>query len=269
MKQLPALPTATDSATTAAIFPRSIHQTLAGTATPTGNASDSYSGFRQLTDTQIQTLTAAIVQQVRTRGPFTSLAHFINRSLIDAVAADGTTVRDTAGVGFSGALQTAIDRSGLNLFPHPSPVTTSADQVKIPTGRDIIPTHDDTIGRGTWSLYSDTVNFSAGTPVATPSGRSTGIPGWLTQADILQAIGPVIAARSDTFIIRTYGDTVNPVTQSTAGRAWCEAIVQRLPDYVDSSDAATVAPAAGNATNQNLGRRFKIIAFRWLRPNDI
>lgn len=269
MKQLPALPTVTGSATTAAIFPRSIHQSLAGTATPTGNAGDSYSGFRQLTDTQIQTLAAAIVQQVRMRGPFTSLAHFINRALIDAVAADGTTVRDTAGVGFSGALQTAIDRSGLNLFPAPSPVTTSSDQIKIPTGRDIIPTHDDTIGRGTWSLYSDATNFPVGPPTTSPPGRSTGIPGWLTQADILQAIGPVIAARSDTFIIRTYGDVVNPVTQAIAGRAWCEAVVQRVPNYVDSSDDATVAPAVANAMNQSMGRRFKIIAFRWLRPSDI
>ncbi len=100
--------------------------------------------------------------------------------------------------------------------------------------------------------------------------RSTAIPGWLTQADVLQAIGPVISARSDTFTIRTYGEVANPVTGETSARAWCEAVVQRLPDYVNTTDPATVAPASLTAgDNKTFGRRFRVVSFRWLSPDAI
>jgi hypothetical protein len=87
---------------------------------------------------------------------------------------------------------------------------------------------------------------------------------FLTQGDILTALAPVLFARSDTFLIRTYGEAVNPATAATEGRAWCEAIVQRVPDYFDATaDAAETAPAAlTSALNINYGRRFKVISFR-------
>jgi hypothetical protein len=104
---------------------------------------------------------------------------------------------------------------------------------------------------------------------------------WLTQADILTALAPVLFPRSDTFVIRAYGDAINPTTSTTTapvieGRAWCEAIVQRVPDYFDfnaaagTGDAAEVPTAQLTSTlNQTLGRRFKIISFRWLTRSDI
>jgi hypothetical protein len=96
---------------------------------------------------------------------------------------------------------------------------------------------------------------------------------WLTQGDIMTALAPVLFPRSDTFVIRTYGEAANPTTNATEGRAWCEAIAQRVPDYFDSSaatgNAAEVAFASLNATNQSFGRRFKIISFRWLTRSDI
>jgi len=53
------------------------------------------------------------------------------------------------------------------------------------------------------------------------------------QGDVLQSIGSVLTARSDTFVIRTYGEVLNPLDSTAApiSRAWCEAVVQRLPDY--------------------------------------
>jgi hypothetical protein len=99
---------------------------------------------------------------------------------------------------------------------------------------------------------------------------------YLTQADILTALAPVLFPRSDTFVIRAYGEALNPVTSTTAapvveGRAWCEAIVQRVPEYFDpAADDATVAP--GDLTsdlNKTLGRRFKVVSFRWLTRSDI
>lgn len=87
-------------------------------------------------------------------------------------------------------------------------------------------------------------------------------PNYLTQSGVLNTLAPVLAARSDTFTIRSFGSVVNPVTGAESGRAWCEAIVQRVPE--------TVVPAGsvmGNATG--LGRRFRIIRFRWLTADDI
>ena len=97
---------------------------------------------------------------------------------------------------------------------------------------------------------------------------------FLTQADVMTALAPVLFPRSDTFVIRAYGEAVNSTTAATAGRAWCEAIVQRVPEYFDPSpatgDAPEVAPAAlGNAFNRANGRRFKIISFRWLTRSDL
>ena len=102
-----------------------------------------------------------------------------------------------------------------------------------------------------------------------PQGRtSTGIPGWLLQGDVLQAIGPALSARSDTFIIRTYGEVLNPTNSAEVqARAWCEAVVQRTPDYVNPADAPENTPSV--AENLRFGRKFKIISFRWLSPSDI
>ena len=93
---------------------------------------------------------------------------------------------------------------------------------------------------------------------------------FLTQGDIMTALAPVLFPRSDTFVVRTYGETVNPATGATEGRAWCEATVQRVPDYFDSTDPAETAPAAlASPLNQTFGRRFKVVSFRWLTRSDI
>lgn len=112
---------------------------------------------------------------------------------------------------------------------------------------------------------------------------------WLTQADIMSALAPTLFPRSDTFVIRTYGEALNPATGATEGRAWCEAIVQRLPEYfadpvnfppetlvgafepVPNPATPGVVPEATEAQklNKALGRRFKIVSFRWLTRADI
>ena len=92
---------------------------------------------------------------------------------------------------------------------------------------------------------------------------------WLTQGDIMTALAPVLFPRSDTFVIRTYGEAVNPTTAATEGRAWCEAIAQRVPAYFDTADPEETAPLSLNPTNTAFGRRFKIISFRWLTRSDI
>ena len=95
---------------------------------------------------------------------------------------------------------------------------------------------------------------------------------WLTQGDIMTALAPVLFPRSDTFVIRTYGEAVNPATSAIEGKAWCEAIVQRVPEYLGKDANAQpeeTAPADLNDFNKLYGRRFKIISFRWLTRSDI
>ncbi len=96
-------------------------------------------------------------------------------------------------------------------------------------------------------------------------------PGWLSQADVLASIAPFITPRSDTFLVRCYGDAQNPATQEIEGRAWCEAVVQRLPDLTEPATGSydpedAVVP---NTTKYPFGRRFKVVSFRWLSSFDI
>ena len=92
---------------------------------------------------------------------------------------------------------------------------------------------------------------------------------WLTSGDVMTALAPILVARSDTFLIRTYGEVINPVTSEREARAWLEARVQRTVDYVDASQPPETDPGALNLCNQTYGRRFRIVSFRWLDRSDI
>lgn len=92
---------------------------------------------------------------------------------------------------------------------------------------------------------------------------------FLAQGDIMTALAPVLFPRSDTFVVRTYGEAVNPTTAASEGKAWCEAIVQRTPDYFDPTQDASVVPPDLNLANQTYGRRFKVVSFRWLTRSDL
>ena len=225
----------------------------ANVLTATSSASsqaNAYQGYRFLNQAQLTALATAIVTEVKNRGPFVSLADFINRSLTDNLA----TAFDER---LMGALARALDVAGVN-----SAFTTGVN-----------PTTTMVPASGTYTAMPAATIWD-GTQVATAA------PGWVTQADLLQSIGPALSPRSDTFTIRAYGETNNPLLASTdagfiQGRAWCEAVVQRVPDYVN---AAAVSSASGdpaettppqNTDNQKFGRRFKIIFFRWLSPSDI
>jgi hypothetical protein len=105
-------------------------------------------------------------------------------------------------------------------------------------------------------------------PPASQGHVSTLAPGWLSQADVLAVLGPVLTARSDTFLVRAYGDSANPATSVVEGRAWCEAVVQRVPDYVDAADPPEAA-AGLRETNRIYGRRFQIVRFRWLSATEV
>jgi Tfp pilus assembly protein PilX len=289
-----------------ALFPRSLEQTSPGLSSPTGTADDSFSGFRRLSNQQIDAVAEQIVKQVRMRGPFLSLSHFVNRALVDL------TTRNAAinPLSRSGALQSALDNSGVNISPDgkmsafSKSLNVTTDKVLLQADPNRAPkadlwgtqsngsrgttyggTSDD--GSPVWasqskdlnpgsvaSIVADRIMVTDNNMKIEQGFRSTGIPGWITQADVLQAIGPSIAVRSDTFRIRAYGEALGPDGKIVIARAWCEAIVQRVPGYVDPSNApsermASASDSAITTTNQKFGRKFEITSFRWLAQNEI
>ncbi len=195
-----------------------------------------WSGFRELDDGQIDRLAREIVNEVRARGPFLSMAEFVNRRI-------GTG--DTA---TSGALETAIRRAAIN--------------------DEILP------GGGRLVTADQAANFGYANPAAAAGSVEEGAAGMIRQGDLLSAIGSHITVRSDTFVIRGYGEARSG--DRVTARAWCEAVVQRVPGFVDPADAPDrVVPAAGrgidslNDINRRFGRRFEVVSFQWLHSEDV
>ena len=218
-------------------FPRIID--APGGAWKTGSNPDSdeiWTCRRELTPEEIDRFARAIVEEVKLRGPLISLADFVNRRL----ARDDT--------GRLGALQAAIEKTNLNAtLISASPIDNSSP---LPNYR-----HPDNIGDST-SLEQ----------TLKPASKVWGAPAWLTQADVLQIIGPVLSARSDTFVIRAYGEAIDAAGKTTA-TAWCEAVVQRTPEPLDP-DANGINPRKPGAVT-DFGRRFLIKSFRWLSPSEV
>lgn len=213
-------------------------------------------GFRELTEEQVQMLAEEIVRQVKLRGPFRSLSDFVNRSLEDEDPSDEPYC-DTR---TSGALQAALDRTeGINRGLEDS---VASPVVEIPDSAN--------------EFYD----------VPEESSQGTGFPGYLMQGDVLQALGPVLSARSDTFRIRAYGDKVvvprgHPELETVTARAWCEAIVQRVSEPVETLDGGPatkrdliqrtedIEEKYRGANRPYFGRRFKVVSFRWLEKDEL
>jgi hypothetical protein len=53
--------------------------------------------------------------------------------------------------------------------------------------------------------------------------------------DVLNSVGPNLTARSDTFVIRAYGEAFDNNGQSI-GKAWVEVVTQRSSDFVALTD---------------------------------
>ncbi len=217
-----------------------------------------YTTHHRLTPAELTQFSEDIAREVRKRGPFLSLSQFVNRSL------------SKDDLGRTGALQGALDitrgtPASINSF-----YTSDTGSGALKTTTNSPEQRIEYSGSGYYAEPLDTSSpYAAGKNHR--ANRLKALPGWVLQADVLASLGSVISARSDTFVIRTYGDTQNPVTGSISARAWCEAVVQRVPDYVNSTaDAAETTPAnLNNDDNKKFGRRFVIVAFRWLGPTDI
>jgi hypothetical protein len=99
-----------------------------------------------------------------------------------------------------------------------------------------------------------------------PSSTAWGLPGFLTQGDVMQVLGSTVRARSDSFVIRAYGESKNAdgVVQAAV---WCEAVVQRFPEPVDADGVGLNHVA--NSAGIDFGRKFRVISFRWLNADEV
>ena len=215
-------------------FPRILN--LAGTSDGSNAArGEAWTGQRTLDRDEVRKLAAAIVEEVRLRGPFLSLADFVNRRLKD----DET--------GRMGALEAALKKSGVNAsFTANFPLNNRED---LPDYR-----HMDNIKDATRLEQT-----------SKPDSAAWGALGFLTQADLLQSLGPVLTARSDSFLIRSYGSSLDKDGKVLA-EAWCEAVVQRTPRPV-APDESGINP--DTSLPVDFGRSFEVRRFRWLHRDEI
>jgi hypothetical protein len=205
-------------------------------------------GFRELSDAELDSLADNIVEVIKTRGPFLSLSDFVNRR----IETGNTTT------GLYGTLEAAIQASDIN----DDRITTASGPLNEYTAANL----------PKWVTQpTDYITELFEGP------RGEGISQWITQADLLQRIAPVISARTDTFIIRAYGESIDPISGEPVSSATCEATVQRVYEYTDDTgntpdqaatvfNNATVTFEAGNLTalNQQFGRKYKIVSLKWL-----
>ena len=242
-----------------------------------------WSNYRELTDSEIDDLAGAVVNEVRKRGPFMSLGDFINRRLVNndnfglkgalQAAIDATTINDTAITNGGGTFETS---KGVALS---SPYLPIQANDRFPSVRAMSKSNDET--KVTAAL---------------------GAPGIVTQMDVLNSIGPNLTARSDTFVIRAYGEAYDNNGQSI-GKAWVEVVAQRSTDFIalaneepnirsqfyrnndgssnsdyetkpttDHYKRNTSAVTTKNQLinlNRILGRRFNTVSLRWLNPQEI
>ena len=283
-------------------FPRTLSPT--GAIKAEGNMTDSraWTGFSDLTDEKIAALAQAVVDenklrfQVRTRTewdqgagtppaarlfggltkastPYLSLSEFINRFLSPLTESD---------TGRCGALQAAIFRADQTYNTGLSDrLISSLPGVALTTASVSTPT-------SSWSFAPKNIEMitQGGTSRA---HTALGAPGNLLQSDLLQSLGPALATRSDTFTIRCYGDA--NVLEGQPAKAWIEATVQRMPEFIDATNVPETGASAPRPmlisvdpdlsgtpaslsrfitpVNHALGRRFKVISIRWLNSDDI
>ncbi|HSP43949.1 MAG TPA: hypothetical protein VLO11_13835 [Luteolibacter sp.] len=189
--------------------------------------------WRELNDTEIEELAEAIVKQVKRRGPFLSLSEFVNRRLDSG----------DAELSVKGALQAALDDP----------------DVSINEGfRNVLR-----------QFGSEADDMSPEFPEALEGPVAYGSAAYVDQADILRNFASQLTPRGDTFVVRTYGDALDN-SGNVMARAWCEAVVQRVPEYFDPADEAHLGQASlSSSANKLFGRKLEIVSFRWLNADEI
>ena len=233
--------------------------------------------IRRRTETEITELANNIVAENKLRGPYYSLSQFVNRSLSPdhhyRQAVLGQTLTHEQ-ISYEGALQSAINRTGIN---------GALDEAIANYPAEVIVDHELSAKTGKGAQYTD---YERGkiNPNALKYHPGYGYSSTLTQADILSRIGHLLTVRSDTFKIRAYGESKDSNGKIVA-TAYCEAVVQRTPQWANSKDESDTPPNQWQLENPNngrwtpnpklselsrkFGRRYIIKSFRWLSKEEI
>jgi hypothetical protein len=236
-----------------------------------GGNSASVLGFAALTDAQLDRLATEMVRQVKLRGPFLSLSEFVNRQLAQPLPPDSSdrlSVLDPSMSGAVAAALRALEDAGGSMSPVERAKTvgkSTSNLVNFGTLPSLLPLGD----------WFNSVGGNYSHPKAAVGSSTFGLPGWPRQADVLERLAPVITVRDDTFIVRAMG--TSPLFNGASGSVWCEAVYQRLPEYVDASVPAHEAPAGDvnsaltptRRANAPLGRRMRLVSFRWLTSKEL
>ena len=188
-----------------------------------------WQGWRNISDAELDQLATEIVKEVKERGPFRSMAEFVNRN---PNAADPRHQ-------LKGALQAALDQT-INL-DLPTSVGKAAAQ---PPGSQ----------------------FSAAIDGESTAGGSAS---YLMQGDVLQSLAPILQVRSDYFRIRTCGEALDAGGKVVARawcEAFVQRAGDYLDskDQVFKNPTELTATA-----NKTFGRRYQIVSFRWLSTSEI
>ena len=188
-----------------------------------------WQGWRNLSDAELDQLAGEIVKEVKARGPFRSMAEFVNRN------PNAKNVQHQ----LKGPLQAALDRVINAGFP-----TSVGKAATRPPGSQ----------------------FSA---AVSGENQSVGSASYLMQGDVLQSLAPILQVRSDYFKIRTCGEALDGKGKVIARawcEALVQRTSDYL-DPQDASYKNPTELAF--TTNKAFGRRYEIVSFRWLPNSEI
>ncbi len=288
------------TSSTNARFPRAVRADAAdGNYKTALNTPKAWTGLATLDDAQIKLLAKSIVDEIRSRLlynhryqygikpapnpldvhykiinrgvfvplPFIGLAQFVNRFQCGAYPTK---------VSYQGCLQNAIlraDVNGGNLSDRsigPAAPAYSEGNLSAKSADGAVP------------YYLQPKNVEATDP-RTDLNKGHALrsaPTSLLQSDILEAVGSALSTRSDTFVIRCYGNAASTLNPNVpASSCWIEAVVQRIPEFCDPSQPPETEVSSPtecqdhnpllNSVNRTLGRRFKIMSVRELALKDL
>jgi hypothetical protein len=183
-----------------------------------------WQGWRELSDSELDQLAAEIVKEVKERGPFRSLADFVNR---DPAAKNNDHK-------LKGPLQAALDR------------TVNA---KLPS--DVGATSQKPPG----SHFSGAISGES---------NAAGSASYLLQGDVLQSLAPAIQPRSDYFRIRTCGEALDGDGKVIARAWCEAFVQRAASYVDSSEQSYLAATELKSEANRKFGRRYEVVSFRWL-----
>ncbi len=188
-----------------------------------------WQGWRNLSDAELDRLAEEIVTEVKARGPFRSMAEFVNRN---PNASDPQHK-------LKGPLQAALDRAINTGFP-----TSVGKAAVAPPG----------------------TQFSA---AVTNENQSVGSASYLMQGDVLQSLAPVLQVRSDYFKIRTCGEALDATGKVIARAWCEATVQRTSDYLDPQDQGYENATGLAVSINKSFGRRLRIESFRWLSSSEI